>query len=296
MRLASTQFGLFSREQAEHHGFTADAIKWKLRRKHWERVRWGVFRVFGMHSTWSQTARGVLLQAGDDAALSHGTAAFLHGLDGFKKGSPRLFDVTSPRRLDWSDTAVRLHLSEQAAIPTETVRGLTVTKLARTIHDLTSVLKAEPLEQAFDSARRARPLFPKELDEYLATLGQEDLGSNTLRQIIAERASPLDSAPEVVLYREVLKRGLPKPVPGYSVYDDGKFIAKVDIGWEEQKVAAMFDSYLHHSARAAFDKDARQRAKLQLAHWTVVGVTKRMLAESVWSDTLRALLKQSPRK
>lgn len=296
MRLASTQFGLFSREQAEDHGFTADAIKWKLRRQYWERVRWGVFRVFGMHSTWSQTARGVLLQAGDDAALSHGTAAFLYGLDGFKKGSPRVFDLTSPRRLEWADSTVRLHLNEAVAMPTETVRGLTVTSLARTVHDLTGVLKAEPLEQAFDSARRTRQLFPTQLDEYLATLGQEDLGSNMLRQVIAERASPLDSAPEVILYREALKRGLPKPVPGYSVYDDGKFIAKVDIGWKDQKVAAMFDSYLHHSARTAFDKDARQRAKLQLAGWTIVGVTKRMLAESVWSDTLKALLAGAQRK
>lgn len=258
----------------------------------WERLRRGVYRVFGMHSTWSQSARAVLLQAGDGAALSHGTAAFLHGLDGFKRGAPRFFDVTAPRKLQWSDSSVHAHLAEQVAIPTETIRGLTVTSLARTVHDLTGILKPESLEQALDSARRLRSLFPKELEQYLSTLDQEDLGSSTLRKMIAERASPLDSAQEVILLREALKRGLPPPRPGLSVFHNGQFVAKVDLGWEEEAVAAMFDSHLHHSARADFDRDALQRAKLQNAGWAVVGVTKRTLGASAWSDAIKKLLKE----
>lgn len=132
------------------------------------------------------------------------------------------------RLIQWSDATVRTHLVEQGSIPTETVRGLTVTSLARTVHDLTSVLKEEPLEQAFDSARRMRSLFPKQLDEYLTTIDQEDLGSQALRKIVAERTSPLDSSQEVTLLREALKRGLPRPIAGYSVFDEHKkFVAKV---------------------------------------------------------------------
>ena len=292
MRLASSRFGVFTRAEAENHGFNAEAIRWKLESEQWERLRRGVYRVRGVHSSWSQSARAVLLQAGNGSALSHGTAAFLYGLDGFKRNAPRVFDVTSPREIQWSDRNVRAHLAEQNAIPTETLRGLTVTSLARTLHDLTGLVKSEPLEQALDSARRIRSLFPKELEEYLATIDQEDFGSITLRRMIAERGSPLDSAQEVIMLNEALKRGLPRPKPGYSVFHLKKFIAKVDLGWEEEMVAAMFDSYLHHSARADFDRDALQRAKLQNAGWAVVGVTKRTLGESAWTDAIKKLLKE----
>jgi hypothetical protein len=246
--------------------------------------------VLGTNPSWSQAAQGRLLQAGDGSALSHGTAAFLHGIDGFKRKPPRIIDVTALHECDWKDQLVRLHETRNAMIPTEVVRGLRATTLARTILDLTKVLTGEALEQALDSARRMRSLLPNELDEYLESTGRRH-GIITIKNMIAERASPLDSAPEVTLFNEAIKRGLPRPVAGYSVFHEGKFVAKVDLGWAEQKVAAMFDSYLHHSARAAFDKDARQRARLQLADWKVVGVTKRTLMSSEWSDALKKLLK-----
>lgn len=291
MKLASSQFGLFSRKQAEKHGFTEEGIHWRLASKQWERFRRGVYRLRGINATWSQSAQGMLLQAGEGSALSHGTAAFLHGLDGFKRSAPQIIDLTATRERDWKDPHVRLHETRDEKIPSEVVRGLRATTLARTILDLTDVLKGEPLEQALDSARRIHPGFPNELDEYLESTGRRP-GIVTIKKMIAERA-PLDSAPEVTLFNEALRRGLPRPVPGLSVFHDGKFVAKVDLGWKEAQVAALYDSYLHHSARADFDRDARQRAKLQAADWSVVVVTKRTLGDREWSDAIKQLLQQA---
>jgi hypothetical protein len=288
--LARAQFGLFTRKQAEDNGFTEDGIKWKLRRGEWEKFRRGVFRFRGAHASWSQFAMGTLLQGGPNCALSHGTAAFLWGLDGFTKQAPRIIDLTSTGDREWGGASVRLHTTRDAEIPTETVRGLRVTTMARTLVDLTTILKPEPLEMALDCARRKRKMFPKELDEYLKTVSARRGRIITLKDLLAERASPLDSAQEVTMLQEVLKRGLPPPIPGFSVFHLGKFVMKVDLGWKDRKVAGHFDSYLHHSGRKDFDRDAMQRAQLVLAGWTSIIVTKRTLMSTFWSDALRKLL------
>lgn len=288
--LARAQFGLISRKQAELRGFTEDGIAWKLRRGDWEKFRRGVFRFRGAHASWSQFAMGALLQAGPNSALSHGTAAFLLGLDGFTKTTPKILDLTSTGDREWGGTGVRLHTTRDTMIPTETVRGLRVTTMARTLVDLASMMKPEKLEIALDSARRKRAMLPEELDEYLKNLSARRGRIVTLRELLAERQSSLDSEQEVTLLQQVLKRGLPPPIAGYSVYHLGKFVMKVDLGWKEQKVAAHFDSYLHHSGRKDFDRDAAQRAKLVLAGWTSVTVTKRTLMSHVWSDALKKLL------
>lgn len=288
--LGRTQFGLISRTQAEAHGFTRSEIKGMLRRGEWEKFRRGVFRFRGANPSWSQFAMGALLQAGPGSALSHGTAAFLLGLDGFTGKAPEIIHITTTGYRDWAGPGVQLHTTRDAEIPTELARGLTVTTMARTLVDLTTILRPEPLEMALDSARRKRPKFPEELDEHLKKLSARRGRIITLKDMIAERVSPLDSPKEVTMLQEVLKRGLPRPIPGYTVYHLRKRVMKVDLAWVEQMVAAHFDSYLHHSGRKDFDRDAAQRARLVIAGWKCVTVTSRTLQSHDWTDALRVLL------
>jgi hypothetical protein len=294
VELGRAQFGLISRTQAKERGYSREKIRWKLSTGEWERFRCGVYRFRAAPATWSQLAMAALLQAGEGAALSHQTAAFLHDLDGFKKERPRLLHLTAPIGRGLKTQSVRFHRTREASLPTEVVRGLRVTSLARTLVDLARVLKPGPLEVALDAARRIRPGFPEELEAYLATLRARHGRLITLKALVKERESALDSAQEVELLQEVLKRGLPKPTAGFSVFHLNKFVAKLDLAWVEQKVGLHFDSYLHHQSRQNFDKDAKQRAQLVAAGWTTIVVTRRTRDGHEWSDALKLLLKSSP--
>lgn len=287
---ARQQFGLISRDQAMEAGASLDWIKWRLKRGEWELFRRGVYRFRASTLTWSQHAMGALLLGGPESALSHQTAAFLHGLDGFTKERPKVLELTVPASRRFVAPAVRLHRTVEAAVPTEVVRSLRVTSLARTLFDLSTVLTPGRLEVALDSARRGRSLLPDELKEYLATLKARRHGVPLLGELLAARQSPVDSALEVEFLQEVARRGLPAPVAGYSVFIEKRFIMKVDCAWVQQKVAAHLDSYRYHHHRERFERDARQRSLLAGAKWHSVAITHRALRGHEWSDTLKRLL------
>ena len=288
--LGRKQFGLVSRAQAEDKKVSVGGIRWRLAQGEWEPFRRGVYRFRATPNTWSQHAMGALLMAGEPSALSHQTAAFLFGLDGFTKTSPIVFDVTIPAGRHLKATGIRFHRSRVKKIPVELVRGLTTTSLARTLVDLSAVLGPRELENALDSARRLRKPLADELAVYFATLKETRPSLLLLKKLLAIRQSPMDSVKEVELMHVIAQRGLPPPRPGYSVYDRGRFIIKVDGAWVDQKVAVHFDSYRWHSQRERFERDARQRSVLAGLHWQNVIVTDRSLASHEWSDALKRLL------
>lgn len=73
----------------------------------WQRPYHGVYVLHSGPLRWRTRARAGLLYAGPDAALSHGTAAYLHGLQG---APPRLIEVSVPatRRVRPSE-GLRIH-------------------------------------------------------------------------------------------------------------------------------------------------------------------------------------------
>ena len=49
------------------------------------------------------------------------------------------------------------------------------------------------------------------------------------------------------LMLEVLRRhGLPAPVPQYEVWDQGRFVARVDAAYPEARLAIEYQSYQEH--------------------------------------------------
>jgi hypothetical protein len=66
--------------------------------------------------------------------------------------------------------------------------------------------------------------------------------------------------------------GLPAPVAQLRVVDDRGFVARVDFGWPEHKVALEYDGLWHREA-GQFVNDRRRLNRLQAAGWRVVFVT-----------------------
>lgn len=283
--LAREQFGLVSRTQALARELSRKGVLCRLASGEWEPFLRGVYRLRGTTITWSQHAMGGLLLAGEGSALSHGTAAFLHKLDGFTKVRPSIIDVTAAGQR--VAPGIRFHRTRDEKVPTERVQGLIITSLPRTLVDLASFLKPERLEIALDSARRSKPMLPEELTQYLATLGHRRPRVGLLEELLASRMSPLDSSKEVELSQEIVKRGLPPPTAGHSVYVNGRYIMKVDFAWLDALVALHFDSYHYHHHRERFERDAQQRSRLAAAGWTNIIVTSRSLSRPDWSDAVK---------
>ena len=58
----------------------------------------------------------------------------------------------------------------------------------------------------------------------------------------------------------------------FTVRVDGRFVARVDFAWPEQKVAVEYDG-LWHADEVQFAKDRRRLNRLRAAGWRIVFVT-----------------------
>jgi hypothetical protein len=78
--LLSHQRGVLTRAQALDAGLTAKAIRVRLGSGRWQRLHTGVYATFSGEPPRAVQLWGAVLRAGPAAALSHQTAAELHGL------------------------------------------------------------------------------------------------------------------------------------------------------------------------------------------------------------------------
>jgi hypothetical protein len=97
-------------------------------------------------------------------------------------------------------------------------------------------------------------------------------GSARARTVCALADGLAESPQETKLRLLLHGSGLPMPVAQHRIMDDAGFVARVDFGWPERKVALEYDGLWHADSRQ-FAKDRRRLNRLQAAGWRVVFVT-----------------------
>ena len=247
----------------------------QLRSSAWRRVRHDVYVDAAVPDTHLVRASAVSLVLPVGAVFGSLTAATMWGV-------PDLVDVDDPvevvvptgtRWTPAADVAVRTADLTGAAVR---CRGLPVTDRCRT---------------AVDLARRPGPLVDRVvlLDRLvlarLVTL--DDLragvtalprcrGSAGAREAVA-LADGLAGSPQETRTRLVLRAGgVPTPVAQHRVLAAGRFVARVDFGWPQQRVALEYDG-LWHADPGQFARDRARLNALTAAGWRVVFVTARDL-------------------
>jgi predicted transcriptional regulator of viral defense system len=138
--LAVRQHGVVSRGQLLDAGVSDKAMERRLESGHLVRLHRGVYAVG--HAQLRPEGRwlAAVLAAGPEAALSHRSAAALHGI---REVSGAL-DVTTTRRVAVRGVVVHRTTVLDARDVT-TRRGVRATTLARTLVDLAGILTAEQL-------------------------------------------------------------------------------------------------------------------------------------------------------
>jgi hypothetical protein len=294
--LAKKQFGLISVHDVLAQKFSRRQLKRFVEQGKLVRSGIRVFTFPGVpDQSWDHLAMRATLLCGPGSALSHQTAGFLHGLDGLELGrdAPKILDVTTINRMRVALDGLRVHPSRLEKLHATTIRGLPVTSLPSTMLDLADVLPRLELEKALDSARRIHRNFEAWFEQFIE--GRKNHGRHgvrTIRQLLHERSSALDSALEVELRAIITAAQLPQPLWGYTVYGDGQRIMKVDAAWltPNLNVALHGDGFGTHGQRAQFEKDAVQRTRLAEFGWHNVIVTWRGRHETYWTRAVRRLL------
>ncbi len=156
-------------------------------------------------------------------------------------------------------------------------RGVGVAGFPRIAFDL---LKQRSITQAVahcDALLHAGVISVDEIAGFL--VGRHDHGIRRARARIPHLDGRAESVPESVLRVEFVLRGL-HPVPALEVFDGDRFVARLDLAFEEAKVAVEHDGGWHADP-AQVEQDRDRRDRLRALGWAVIVVTNDRLRDHV---------------
>jgi very-short-patch-repair endonuclease len=200
-----------------------------------------------------------VLACGPDAVLSHRDAAALHGLR--RSGSRTAVHVTTTGR---SGHRPGIHVHNVRHLDPEdrdTVDGIPVTSLHRTLLDYAETERRQELAWAFKKYDRMDQLDFRKLDAVIArNPGRK--GIKPLRALMAEYRGFDDtrSGNEERFLALVREAGLAEP--GVNVVVEG---IVVDFFWPQQRLVVEVDSYRYHHTPADRAEDRRKQRILEKA-------------------------------
>jgi hypothetical protein len=166
-----------------------------------------------------------------------------------------------------------------------TLRGpIPTTTVLRTLLDLAAVEKALIVEEAVDYALRKKMVTLDGLKQRLEEVAAKGRpGVRLMRRILNERGAEsalLASRFERLMFRLLGQAGLPRPVPQYEIWSNGRFVARPDFSYPDKRVAIEADGYGPHAGKRAFQKDRTRISEMAACGWRVLPFT--------WDDlTLR---------
>jgi very-short-patch-repair endonuclease/predicted transcriptional regulator of viral defense system len=270
--LAAKQHGVVAHWQLPARGIGRGLVERRLESGRWQAVHLGVYSVGHAPLTARGRWMAAVLACGAEAVLSHQSAAALWGIRGTSRA---VIDVTVPARGRKNRRRIAVHrVRTLHAEDRGAVDGIPVTSVPRTLLDLAEVVAPRALERVFEEAERLRVLDLRAVQSALdRSHGRR--GARALRALVAEyRDEPPPTRSE--LERDFLDlcrdAGLPRPAVNARV---GEY--EVDMLWRSERLVVEIDGRGFHQARAAFERDRRRDAQLQVDRYRVVRITYRRL-------------------
>lgn len=268
LRVAARQHGVVSRAQVLETGVSSDQLGRRRRCGAWQRLFPGVFRVEGAPSTWRQRLKAAALWAGEGHALSHGTAAALHGFDWFRGTEAVELTTVKNLRANGVTTHVVSVLDPREVASVECFR---VTSVPRTLLDLAAVLPMNDTRQLCDQAMRRKWMNLDRFEQLLERHGGSP-GCKVLRALTHEYAGgdgPTESQLEDLVRTLLEQAGLPKPVKQRTVCA-GRRLRRLDFHFPGTKVVIEADGYAWHASVEAFERDRQRRNALTLKGFLIL--------------------------
>ncbi|HEX3833833.1 MAG TPA: hypothetical protein VHW04_17770 [Solirubrobacteraceae bacterium] len=221
-----------------------------------------------------------VIACGPAAALSHRSAADLHGLRGTDRAH---IDVIVPGRTARRHDGIDLHRSTTLR-PADitTLGGIPVTTVARTALDLAAVVRRRAVERALDQAEMLEVFDLNALQDQL-NRNSHHPGVPILKAVLEEHTAGTTvtwSDLEELCLKVTRAAGVEPPqLNAYVDPGDGEPPIRPDFVWRAQRVALEADGFGTHKTRHAFEDDRRRDQRLTSAGWRPVRVTQRQLKD-----------------
>ena len=282
--LAARQHGVVAHSQLIALGFSRPGVQRRLRAGRLHSLHRGVYsvghRLLSMNGRWM----AAVLSCGDDALLSHRTAAALWQMLPSTGGQ---IDVTASTRRRRPGVVVHEGHHDDRTV----VEGIPVTTVARTLLDLAEAAPAR-LERALEAAERMG-FFDLRKVESLMDRNPGRRGSRVLEAALDSYRDPSLTRSELERRFLRLCRRAGLPAPATNIWIAGQ---EVDAVWCGKRLAVELDSHEFHRTRAAFERDRVRDGDLQLAGYRVLRVTHRRLRDEprVVVSMVRSLLAAAP--
>ena len=212
---------------------------------------------------------GAVLACGWGAALSHRAAADLWNL----RPNARHIDVTVPKKRA-KPPGVSVHRTRMLAPQDFTVlEGIPVTSPARTLLDLSAVVKAPDLAVAIDRAER-QGIFDLTATGELLERANGRGGARKLRKAIAAYEPSTQKSELERRFKALLEEAGDIPTPTFNAAVEGeKATHEVDAFWDSNRLAVQLDGFEFHRTRRDRERDAASDADLELAGQRVMRLT-----------------------
>jgi hypothetical protein len=278
--VAAAQHGVFPLRRLNDLGLSTRAVSNRMAAGRLHRIHHGVYALVPPALL---TVRGHYLAAvfacGSTAALSHRSAAALHGL---RRSSRARVEVTVPGRTTRRHPGIEVHRSIrlEPALDVTVVDAIPVTTVARTLLDLAAVVPRRALERALDQAEILRVFDLNSLHDQIAR-NPGHPGAGKLRSTLARHTAGdevTESELEELFRAIVDPADLPRPEVNAPVDPgDGGRIIRPDVIWRDAKLAVELDGAKWHLTRKAFETDHDRDLRLKDAGWEVIRLTWRQL-------------------
>lgn len=169
------------------------------------------------------------------------------------------------------------------------VGGIRVTRIARTAFDIGRRLPRDAAIARLDALMRAKAFDTADVLA-LVELNPRARGLPLLRQALPLVDGGAESPRETWLRLLFVKAGLPRPTTQFVVAENGRYVRRIDMVWEEFKVGAEYDGSQHLTSRTQYAKDVRAARALKRLDWHIVHVIKEDDPDEVVQEARTALL------
>lgn len=284
LALAARQHRNVTRAQLQAIGLRPSAISYRAEHGRLHRVHTNVYSVGPPPGTPLERAAAAVLACGPGAALSHGSALTLWGL---QKRWNQPLHVTAPSQ--HRRPGIVAHISGTLRrTDARTQLGIRTTSPARTILDCAPDLGAGRTARAIDDARLAGLLRLPELDELLRHLPRHP-GRAIVAPLIDTEDGPTRSEFETAFLAFCRRFGLPRPQLNVQVCG-----YEADALFAGQRVVVELDSWRFHQGRPRFESDRDRDAIRLAAGFVTYRLTWRRFQDTprLAAQQLRAVLDQ----
>lgn len=264
--LAGRQHGVVARRQLLALGFNKREIEHRIERGRLHPAMWGVYAVGWPEMTQKRRWMAAVLACGDDATLSHRSAAALWGIGEERKG---VIDISVRRRCRLHRPGLRIR--SRPTLVRENVgsrEGISVTGPAQTLIDLATELVPRQLERSVNEADKRDLIDPEMLRSALAAHVGEP-GIRPLRALLDKFTFRLSDSDLEILFRPIaMEAGLPLPLTKQVVNG-----FEVDFFWPELGLVVETDGLRYHRTASTQTRDARRDRAHVLAGTTSLRFT-----------------------